>query len=83
MQCAWDNDLSKCVLEVTCAKVRFENCLTDDMKAHSPHLGNQKAANHDKPSLNIVRWVLLRLDSNREAFEETYSYNKIHARTQK
>ena len=42
-------------LEVTCAKVRFENCLTDDMKAHSPHLGNQKAANHDKPSLNIVR----------------------------
>lgn len=55
MQYAWDNNLSKCVLEVTCAKVRFEICLTDDMKAHRPQPGNQKAANHDKPSLNIVK----------------------------
>lgn len=83
MQYACDNNLSKCVLEVTCAKVRFEICLTDDMKAHSPQPGNQKAANHDKPSLNIVKWLLLRRDSKREAFEETHSYNKIHTRTQK
>ena len=39
MQYAWDINLSKCVLEVTCAKVRFEICLTDDMKAHRPQPG--------------------------------------------
>lgn len=76
MQCAWDNHPPECFLEITCAKVRFEICLTDDMKVHSPLPGDQKAAilkyYHCKPSLNVIRLLLLRLDSDSEAFEETH-----------
>lgn len=76
MQCAWDNHPPGCFLEITLARVRFEICLTDDMKVHSPQPGDQKAANlkyyHCKPSLNVIRLLLLRLDSDSETFEETH-----------